>query len=383
MTKKISCGILNDLDQSLPHIASLLSKTALPGKIGNLILIHGEDLPRNYMSDDSCRDKLLSKHGLLETLPFVLSKSTDEGDGKVPGWGVSLYQCRDLEIKYAVFASVDNYFRQVPIYVLLKDTEEAFRKHVHAQDAKANRITKPPILKDGMLEKIIDSTIGYLDRKEKIEKYGVRIVRGVLLEGEPGNGKTMLCRWIRKLCIDKEISYGQVTAGEIENWHNNGSRLHNLFNNYSVVFFDDFDLDKLQGNMGRDIISALDGLEDTSHRIRIFTTNQKISREMDPAFFRPGRVDERFHFTNPDEEMRRRLVDFVWPKEIREWINHPGRMKVFLDKSSGFSFADLEAIRKNMVFEFDVSGEWKQDEAFARFKECQVDSRRKVGFSTI
>ena len=382
----LSFGPLNDLRNALPYLAGLLSKTAATGKVSDLVLISAENLPRRYMSDDACRDRLISKHGLTNigsTLPFIATEQIDELEGKIPGWGISIYECRGSNvIRYAVFDTPNRHAwgDDFKCYVLLKDSEDKFRKHIRQQDAKANRITKPPILKEGMLEQIIDSTIGYLDRRDRIERFGVRIVRGVLLEGDPGNGKTMVCRWIRKLCIDKDISWGYVTAGTMENAHHNGGSLHELFNYATVMFFDDFDMEKLQGDMGRDIISALDGIEDTSHRVRIFTTNQKVNKEMDPAFFRPGRIDERFKFVKPDKTMRRRLVDHVWPHEIKEFINQHSRMKAFLEKSEGFSFADLEAIRKNMVFLYDVTGKWDQDEAFKRFVEHRLDDRRRVGF---
>jgi hypothetical protein len=390
----LSYGPMDDLRQALPYIAGLLSKSAAGGKVSDLAIISAEHLPRRYMRDEACRDTVISKHGLLSNgnFPFVLTEREDEYEGRIPGWGVTIYECRrdrrpkDKDapgLRYAVYCLPDRHaFRDdFRCYVVLKDEEKTFRDHVRHQEAKANRITKAPILRPGMLEQIVDSTIGYLDRRANIERYGVRIVRGILLEGDPGNGKTMVCRWLRKLCIERDITWGQVTAGQIENWHHNGNPLFELFNSSIVTFFDDFNMELLTGDMGRDIVSALDGIEDTAHRIRIFTTNQKVKKEVDPAFFRPGRVDERFAFGNPDREMRERLVNMVWPHEIAEWINNPGRMAVFLDKSKDFSFADLEAIRKNMVFEHEVTGEWDQDKAFARFAELRVEQRNPVGFA--
>jgi hypothetical protein len=55
-------------------------------------------------------------------------------------------------------------------------------------------------------------------------------------------------------------------------------------------------------------------------------------------------------------------------------------MDKFLKRSEGFSFVELEAIRKNMVFAYDIDGKWDIDGAFTRFEEFRVQGRRTAGF---
>jgi len=189
----------------------------------------------------------------------------------------------------------------------------------------------------------------------------------------------MICKWLRKLCIDKSIDWGNITSSEIDKWYESGSPLHELFTRHTVTFFDDFDVNMLKDHKAKDILTAMDGMEDTFHRIRIFTAND-VMDNVDVAFFRPGRIDATFTIKPPNREMRKQLVNHAWPIAIQEHINEPGRMAVFLERTEGFSFAELEAIRGIMVKMRVMDGEaWNQDKAFRVFGQSRYQ-KRKVGF---
>lgn len=378
---QLSYTLLNDLRKVLPLVAGLLRKNVSPGRVDDLAVINSEHLPRRYMADESCRDKVVSTHGIARDFPYIHLMRPDEEEGRVPGWGTIIYEA-SVRLQYAVFCAPDphDWGRDLRLYILWKKDEDAFRQHVREQDAKANRINKAPILEPGMLEEIVEGTIGFLDKAHEIEVFGVRIVRGILLEGKAGNGKTMICKWLRKMCIDKNIDWGNITSSEIGKWYESGTPLHELFTRHVVTFFDDFDVSLVSGDKGRDILTAMDGLEDTYHRIRIFTTNQSLDG-IDEAFFRPGRIDAAYTVNPPTRPMRERLVDNVWPDSIQDHINEPGGMDRFMERTEGFSFADMEALRTIMVKQFVIDGTpWDQDAAFHTFSESR-HKRRKVGFS--
>ena len=63
------------------------------------------------------------------------------------------------------------------------------------------RFLKPParnwdsiILDAAIKDEIWANTIGFLTRKEHLANYGIPSKRGVLLTGEPGTGKTLICK---------------------------------------------------------------------------------------------------------------------------------------------------------------------------------------------
>jgi ATP-dependent 26S proteasome regulatory subunit len=251
---------------------------------------------------------------------------------------------------------------------------------------KASEKTKPPILMDGVLEEVVENTVGFLLRSKEIESYGVTVKRGIILDGEPGNGKTMMCRYIQKLCSQNNISWGVVTSADIDGAYED-KELDSLFRMYTVTFFDDIDvgyMDRKRGNgkMACSLLTAMDGMNTEGHLVRIFTTNEPVG-ELDAAFTRPGRIDKAITLTRPDADLRRKLVQQVWPKEIQDAIN----IDELIERSEGYSFAELEAIRTFLVTNkiFADNG-WDLDEAFDEFDSRRAEKKRKgtkrVGFGT-
>lgn len=374
--KRQSYKIINDLYSLLPKI-----RTWLGDPSADLAILYSEFFSWKYMAFEEHRDKAVAKYGALEGLPYINVRK-EYMEAREFGWGVTIYQANPL-LKYAIFSmpDVSDFGNEFMCCILPEKHKRAFLDHTTQQQIKSKRLTKAPVLKEGLLEDIVENTIGFLENAQEIEKYGVRIVRGVILEGKPGNGKTMVCKWINKLCLEQQnITCGNVTSSQIEDYYARGM-LHDLFSRYDVTFFDDFDTEMIEGRYGKDILTAMDGIDDTSHRIRIFTTNNKV-RKIDSAFFRPGRVDSVFEIGFPDREMRRRLVSNTWNKEILGYLNEPKQMKFFLDKTDGMSFADIESVKAIMVKQRVMSGlPWNQNEAFRIFEEKHNLKSRRVGFN--
>jgi hypothetical protein len=244
----------------------------------------------------------------------------------------------------------------------------------------ANQNLHAPILAEGLLDLVVRNSIGFLLKAKKIERYGVKIKRGLLLMGEPGNGKTMLCRYIQKLCSQNGIEWGVITSADIDQAYAD-KELNWLFTRYPVSFFDDIDIqymDRTKGNgkMACSLLTAMDGMFDSGHLVRIFTTNEEI-KDLDPAFTRPGRIDQILSLHKPDKTMRRRLIE-TWPEEIRNNID----IKQCLDRSNDFSFAELEAIRTFLVTNKILGDQtWNLAAAFEEYNSRRDENQKRgVGF---
>jgi cell division protease FtsH len=151
-------------------------------------------------------------------------------------------------------------------------------------------------------------------------QYNVRIPRGVLLEGPPGNGKTLLAKcfageagsnFIR--CSGAEFNEKYIGVGS--------SRLRELFklatdNQPSVLFIDEFDaIGRKRGEDAsggeRDttlnqLLTLMDGFESLGSVLVMGATNRVDI--LDPAATRPGRFDKIIHVPNPDTMTRKEIL---------------------------------------------------------------------------
>jgi len=300
------------------------------------------------------------------------------------GTGMILYRCRLApHLKYVAINITDAYGDLATFLICKKG--ELWRISRHSKSIQRIKSEcAAPILPDGILEQVMRNTINYLEDAKKIESFGVRVRRGIIIDGEPGNGKTMLCRYLKKLCKERNISCSEVSASEIDAAALKGN-LTELFSSANVIFFDDIDISYFErtGHNGKTacaILSAMDGISERNNVVRIFTTNEPINN-FDAAFRRPGRIDVKIGIGKPNADLRRKLME-RWPKEILSTID----INVLVDRTHDMSFAEVEAVRSSLVSEFIFSGQWDIEAAFADFHEKRDAiiaslSKRALGFS--
>jgi hypothetical protein len=367
--------IMSEMKQQLPRIKKMLdiSPTA------EVHVLDYDYFPREYMGT-KFRDKVVATAGVLEGLPHI-QRQRLQTPGRV-GIGIYIYQnTLDPGIKYALYCVRGTYRDETYMIVPKRQLTFLWRNAIKLNKL-ANQDAKPPVLEDGLLDSVVKNTVGFLKKAKLIEKYGVKIKRGLLLMGDPGNGKTMLCRYIQKLCSQNGIDWGVITSADIDGAYNENS-LNDLFRQYTVSFFDDIDIqymDRKSGNgkMACSLLTAMDGLVDTGHLVRIFTTNEEV-KDLDKAFTRPGRIDKLITLKKPTLELRRQLVE-TWPEEIKNNIDVERCVK----ESDDFSFAELEAIRTFLVTNKVIDGlDWNLETAFHEFHSRREENEKNgVGFTS-
>ena len=361
----------SDIKRALPRIAQNLGTTP-----DNLEIMDYFSFPNEYMGT-SLRDRPYLTEGHLDGLPFVKRQRLN---AKRPmGWGHVYFKSGlSPDIKYCLYIQQGSYGDDIYLIVekgkLFQLTRNAWKL-----TKVASKSAIKPVLAEGILEDVETSTIGFIKNAKAIEKYGVKIKRGILLDGPPGNGKTMLCRYIQKLCSQNGIRWGTVTAADIDKAYSE-RELHDLFQRWTVTFFDDIDvgyMNRKQGNgrMACALLTAMDGVIEADHIVRIFTTNEKVE-DLDPAFVRPGRIDRCIRIDKPTKELREQLVKTVWPQEIVENID----VERLIGESDGFSFAEVEAIRSFLVTNKVVNDMgWDLEQALAEFEERKAEEKQMMG----
>ena len=368
----------DELRNALPSIAELLDTNC------DNLRICVWDSRYIYSADTKRKDRIIKTIG-YNGLPPIVERKRHLGVGIGNYIGISLHEAYNSNLRYVSF--VTKTFENYNAVFFICKIGDLYRLQRHALKLRRGVERTKPILKDGMLESIISHSIEFLSNSRKIEKYGVRIKRGILLDGPPGNGKSMACRYIQQLCDENNIDWGIISASDLEEAFAKG-KLDSLFSSYTVSFFDDIDISYLNrkgsgdGKMACALLTAMDGLRDQGHVIRFFTTNEGIEN-MDDAFVRPGRIDCRYTFTRPDSSLVKRLV-LSWPKEIIDNID----LEEAIAGCKGWSFAEIEAIRTNLVTNFVFGNKvWDLKLALNYASEGGGINRkikgreRKVGFS--
>lgn len=153
-------------------------------------------------------------------------------------------------------------------------------------------------------------------------KRGVRPVKGVILEGPPGNGKTLFAR---ALAQEAGVNFIATKGADFQSaFMSLGARkIRMLFAKAArhkpcIVFIDEFDsigerrnyagtgIDKENNRIITAMLNEMDGFAANDGILVVAATNSY--RSLDPALVRPGRFDVKLTVGNPDAVTRRELV---------------------------------------------------------------------------
>ena len=199
------------------------------------------------------------------------------------------------------------------------------------------------------LEEIID----FLKDPGKFTRLGARIPKGVLLEGAPGTGKTLLAKAVAG---EAGVPFFSISGSDfVEMFVGVGaSRVRDMFdeakkNAPCIVFIDE--IDAVARRRGTGLGGSHDEREQTLNQLLVemdgFGVNEGIIvmaatnrvDVLDPAILRPGRFDRKISVGRPDVKGREDILK-VHSKE--KPLSEDVDLTEIARTTAGFSGADLE-----------------------------------------
>jgi cell division protease FtsH len=198
----------------------------------------------------------------------------------------------------------------------------------------------------------LHEVVEFLKSREKFQRLGARIPKGLLLIGPPGTGKTLLARAVAG---EAGVPFLSISGSEfVEMFVGVGaSRVRDLFdqakrNTPCIIFIDEIDAvgrhrgaglggghDEREQTLNQ-ILVEMDGFDTNTSVIVMAATNRPDI--LDPALLRPGRFDRRVILDRPDINGRIGILKVhIKGKPLADSVN----LEVLAKQTAGFSGADL------------------------------------------
>lgn len=194
------------------------------------------------------------------------------------------------------------------------------------------------------LKKEMMATVEVLKNPKEFAQKGIRATKGIILEGAPGNGKTLFAK---ALAEETNINFIATKGADFQSaMMSMGSRkIKMLFKKARkhrpcIIFIDEFDsigerrnyagtgVDKENNRIITSMLNEMDGFEPQDGILVIAATNSYSS--LDPALIRPGRFDLKFNIPNPDKNTREQLINlYTKGKSLSDEINKDNLVDAF------------------------------------------------------
>ncbi len=196
----------------------------------------------------------------------------------------------------------------------------------------------------------------------KLKRIGGKILRGILMVGPPGCGKTYLAKAI---ATEAGLPFLSMAASEFNEVFVGvgSSRIRSLFKKARslaygfggcIIFIDELDamgrrreFNQFGGsesnNTQNQLLVEMDGLTGKAENVIVIGATNAAEDVLDPALLRPGRFDRKVYITKPGLEGREALFKYYLSKVKHEASVDVGRLA---RKAVGKTPAEIENIVK-------------------------------------
>lgn len=254
---------------------------------------------------------------------------------------------------------VFNLFMDILFYVIFFGVIfMAFRKFISPNTFKVVRKTGKKFSDVVGMENLKKDMVQVMDMMRNPEdwaKKGMRMPKGILLEGAPGNGKTLFAK---ALAGEAKVNFIPAKATDFESMFMaiGPMKVKLLFRKARrcapcIVFIDEFDgigtkrnysgsaIETENTRIVTALLNELDGFEPSSGVLVLAATNSIDA--LDDALIRPGRFDARVSVPFPDEDARVQIVKMY--QKGSQWNDSVSSEELAV-RFKGFSCAKIESV---------------------------------------
>lgn len=241
------------------------------------------------------------------------------------------------------------------------------------------------------LKKEMMIMVDILKNPKKYVEKGIRPTKGIILEGNPGNGKTLFAK---ALAEEANVNFIATKGADFQSamMSMGSKKIKSLFKKARkhkpcIIFIDEFDgigerrnyagtgVDKENNRIITAMLNEMDGFVALDGILVIAATNSYSS--LDSALIRPGRFDLKYNIPNPDLNTRIKLIEIYSKNKILEdEINKEKLAESF----EGLSCSAIETIlnEATMIAVLENRDKIKLDDIIEASKKtnCNINLRR-------
>jgi len=334
------------------------------------------DIQEEYIKDEMRnlqRELIRAKEELrrIQSVPLIIGQFNEMIDshyGIVNSTAGSTYYVRVLStldrelLKPNTSIALHRHSHAV-VDILPPESDSSIQLMVERPDVSYHDIGGADIQKQEMREAVELP----LTQFELYKQIGIDPPRGVLMYGPPGTGKTMMAKAVANATTAAFIT--MVGSEFVQKYLGEGPRMvRDVFrlareNSPAIVFIDEIDsiaTKRFDAQTGADrevqrilleLLNQMDGFDQTSNVKVIMATNRADT--LDPALLRPGRLDRKIEFPNPDRRQKRLVFTACSAKmnlsdevDLEDYVNRPDKISS-AEISAICQEAGMQAVRKN------------------------------------